>query len=46
LYSPALSQNMERLYNTGNASEKAMVLTVLAATKLYFGGAIDGADRI
>lgn len=28
-------KDMERLYNTGDASEKAMVLIVLAETKLY-----------
>lgn len=34
--SEQLVQDMKRLYKTGNASEKAMVLTVLASAKLYF----------
>lgn len=35
-YSPMLIEDMSKLYDEGNASEKAMVLTVLAATRLYF----------
>jgi len=36
LYSEDLLSDMLKLYNTGNASEQLMVITVLAATKLYF----------
>ena len=36
LFSPALADDLSRLYDRGNASEKAMVLTVLAAAKMYF----------
>ena len=35
-YSPALTEDLSRLYDEGNASEKAMALTVLAATEMYF----------
>lgn len=35
-YSLILTEDLSRLYDEGNASEKAMVLTVLAATKIYF----------
>jgi len=35
-YSPTLAEDLSKLYDEGNASEKAMVLTVLAATKMYF----------
>ena len=35
-YSPMLAEDLSRLYEEGNASEKAMVLTVLSATKMYF----------
>lgn len=35
-YSPMLAEDLSWLYDEGNASEKAMVLTVLSATKLYF----------
>ena len=36
LYSEGLRDDMAALYGEGNADERAMVLTVLAATKLYF----------
>lgn len=36
-YSSTLTEDLTRLYDEGNASEKAMVLTVLVATKMYFG---------
>ena len=36
LFSSALLSDMLELYNTGNASEQLMVLTVLASSKLYF----------
>ena len=35
--SEQLVADMKELYHSGNASEKAMVLTVLASAKLYFG---------
>ena len=35
-YSPLLVNDLSKLYDEGNASEKAMVLTVLAATELFF----------
>lgn len=35
-YSPVLTEDLSRLYDEGNASEKAMALTVLTATKMYF----------
>ena len=35
--SEQLLSDMQWLYTSGNANEKAMVLTVLAAAKLYFG---------
>jgi len=35
-YSPTLAEDLSKLYDEGNASEKAMALTVLAATKMYF----------
>lgn len=35
-YSPALAEDLSRFYDKGNASEKAMALTVLVATKMYF----------
>ena len=38
LYSVELVKDLSKLYDEGNASEKAMVLTVLAATKMYFIG--------
>ena len=34
--------DLRNLYHSGNASEKAMVLTVLSATKLYFGEETNG----
>ena len=37
LFSPALKEDLSNLYDSGNASEKAMVLTVLSAAGLYFG---------
>lgn len=36
LISPLLRSDLEELYQTGNATEKAMVLTVLSAAKMYF----------
>lgn len=42
LFSPMLKEDLSNLYDSGNASEKAMVLTVLSAARLYFGeGAYD-----
>ena len=35
-YSSDLTEDLSKMYEEGNASEKAMVLTVLAATKMYF----------
>jgi asparagine synthase (glutamine-hydrolysing) len=35
-YSDELIEDLQKLYREGNASEKAMTLTVLAATKMYF----------
>lgn len=35
-YSSTLTEDLSKLYDEGNASEKAMALTVLAATKIYF----------
>lgn len=35
--SDRLIADLVSLYDSGNASEKAMVLTVLAAVKMYFG---------
>lgn len=35
-YSPILTEGLSKLYDDGNASEKAMALTVLSATKMYF----------
>lgn len=35
-YSLALTEDLSKCYDEGNASEKAMALTVLAATKMYF----------
>lgn len=35
--SETLIADMKNLYKTGNASEKTMVLTVLASARLYFG---------
>ena len=34
--------DLRNLYHSGNASEKAMVLTVLSAAKLYFGEETNG----
>ena len=35
-YSSDLTEDLSKLYEEENASEKAMVLTVLATTKMYF----------
>lgn len=42
IMSQELFNDMDYLYKTGNASEKAMVLTVLASIKLYFGDNLNG----
>jgi asparagine synthase (glutamine-hydrolysing) len=41
-YSPTLTEDLSKLYDEGNASEKAMVLTVLSATKMYFSAIRNG----
>lgn len=35
-YSPGMTEDLSKLYDEGNASEKAMTLTVLTATAMYF----------
>lgn len=37
-YSTILANDLVKLYDEGNASEKAMVLTILEGTKMYFNG--------
>ncbi len=40
--SPQLLEDMTSLFEAGTANEKTMVLTVLAASKLYFGEEMNG----
>ncbi len=44
--STKLITDMQSLYETGSISEKAMVLTVLASAKLYFGESSHGESSI
>ena len=46
LFSQELVHDLNRLYSTGNAWEKSMVLTVLASAKLYFGDMRNGERSI
>lgn len=44
LYSKDLLSDMKQLYKIGNANEKAMVLTALSATRLFFENRIKSID--